>query len=169
MLTQHYVFAHRAIPAVTFRDPKNTLGILCGPDAARFVEDLWNQAAHYCSPEGTRPSKGLSVEAGRAGEDGLVVMIRMPPPSEISEAHFVALVAKLATPESPSIARLASVRCFTLELGVDFRTEKPMTFLCEWAEDGKHYNHGQGPAASEDAFVEAIFNHLGQETAAAEA
>lgn len=160
MITQHYVFAHRALPSVTFQDPTRMLAVLCGPDATRLLHDLWEQAGSHCSPEGKRTPEGLSVEAGRAGSDSIVAVIRLPSPGDIGEAHFVALVAKLASPDAPSLDKLAYTRCFTLERGVDFRTDQPCTFLCEWAEDGKHVNHGVGPAISEDAFVQAIFAEL---------
>lgn len=169
MSSQHYLFAHRALPSVLFRDPAWTLGVLGGPDGERFVRDLWAQAGARVPPEAQRPADGLAVQVGGTGGNGLIASVHLPPPREITEAYRIAIVAKVADPSAPSLDRLEYLRYFTLELGHDLAADRPCTFLGEWTRDGKHRNLGIGPAVDEDAFIRAIFEVLQREQPPAQA
>lgn len=152
---QHYTFVHRALPSIFFRDPSWFFAVLNGPDAQRFLGDIWQQVAERTPPEGHRPAEGLSAEAFIV-DDLLVALVSLPAPAEATEAHFAAAVAGFADPVEPSVDKLAWSRFFTLEHGLDFRTEEPCTYLCEWTRAGQHRNLGGGPAADREAFVRAL-------------
>jgi len=182
MVSQHYIFAHRALPSVIFSHSSQVLAILNGRDGDRFLADLWDEAGEYYPPDQRRAPEGLHVEMRRAGDNGVIAVIWLPAPQDFGEAHLIAIIAKLATPEAPShrgeaesaeggaprgMDGLAYVRCFLLEFGINVMTEQPCTYLCEWTRDGSHRNLGRGPAVEERAFVEAIFDVLEREAGGA--
>jgi hypothetical protein len=160
MASQHYEFAHTALPTVMFHNPARTLSVLNGPDAKRFVHDLWVYAGERMPPENQRPADGLAVTVGRAGNSGVIATVRMPPPRKSPEAYPVAIVAEFADPAAPSFDRLAYVRYFTLEHGHDIVTGRPCTILGEWTHHGTHHNFGPGPTGDTEAFVEAVLDLL---------
>lgn len=159
--SQHYVFVHRALPSVMFGDPSWLFAVLNGPDVRRFLGDLWARVGQRTGPAEHRASEGLAAETFVEGPH-LFALVTLPRPLEPAEAYFAALVAGFADPAAPSLDALAWSRFFTLEHGLDFRTEEPCTFLCEWTRDGKHRNLGEGPAAEPGAFVRALAVHLGE-------
>lgn len=157
--SQHYTFVHRALPSVFFNDPSWCFAVLNGPDAQRFVADLWRRVGERTEPSGHRPAEGLKAETFLEGPEAAPIvfaLVTLPAPAEAAEAHFAALVAGFADPSAPTIDKLAWSRYFTLEYGVDFQTEQPCTFLCEWTREGMHRNLGGGPPAQAGAFVGAL-------------
>lgn len=153
--TQRYVFVHRALPSVLFRDPSWLFAVLNGPDAGRFLGDLWTRAGERSGPDERSASDGLGAETFIDGAH-LYALISLPPPRVQSEAHLAAAVAGFVDPSKPSLDSLAWSRFFTLEHGLDYRTQGPCTFLCEWTSAGLHRNHGAGPPADAGAFVRAV-------------
>ena len=71
------------------------------------------------------------------------------------------------TPEARA-AWPVPVRYFTLELGMNL-DESARTVLCEWQREEhgpRHVNYGDGPDATEDAFLAAVTAHVLQTPAA---
>lgn len=153
--TQHYVFVHRALPSVLFRDPSWLFAVLNGPDVGRFLGDLWTRAGERSGADGRSASDGLGAETFIDGAH-LYALISLPPPRAQSEAHLAAAVAGFVDPSKPSLDSLAWSRFFTLEHGLDYRTQEPCTFLCEWTNEGLHRNLGVGPRVDAGAFVRAV-------------
>lgn len=161
--SQHYTFAHRALPSVFFRDPSWCFAVLNGPDAQRFVADLWGRVGERTEPEGQRAADGLAATTFLDGPEAAPIMfalVTLPTPTEPAEAHFVALAAGFADPSAPAIDKLAWARYFTLEHGIDLQSEQPCTFLCEWTREGTHRNLGGGPPAEAGAFIGALLAAL---------
>jgi hypothetical protein len=161
--SQHYTFVHRALPSVFFNDPSWCFAVLNGPDAQRFVADLWHRVGERTEPSGRRAADGLKAETFLDGPEAapiMVALVTLPAPAEAAEAHFAALVAGFADPSAPAIDKLAWSRFFTLEHGIDVQTEAPCTFICEWTREGEHRNLGGGPPAEEGAFVGVLLAGL---------
>jgi hypothetical protein len=76
------------------------------------------------------------------------VLIAMPPPTEIPDAHFIAITT------SPTL------RYFTLERGAN-DLGQPRTVLGEWTQDGRHANFGDGPPADPVLFLHAVCGIMG--------
>ena len=161
--SQHYVFAHRALPSVVFREKEWAVSVLNGNDAARFVHDLWEQVGATLPAEARSDPTGLSVRTEGTG-NGLLVFVEMPEPRESAEAHEIVIAAKCANPSLPTLDDLQYVRYFTVERGVDGTTEAPMRFLCEWAENGVHRNHGALSTHDEAGVVAAIVDVIRRES-----
>ena len=153
--SQHYVFAHRALPSVIFREKEWAVSVLNGSDADRFVHDLWEQVGDSLPAEARSDPSGLSVRTEGTG-NGLLVFVEMPPPRESAEAHEIVIAAKCANPSIPTLDDLQEVRYFTVERGTDVTSEAPIRFLCEWAENGVHRNHGALSDHDEAGVVRAI-------------
>jgi len=162
MSSQAYLFAHRAVPKEAFSDPARFLSIINGPDAGRYMADIWNHVAQFCEPAAVRPDEVPRAEIRGEG-NGLSVIIFMPPPREMTEAHFVGAFSRFADADNPSLDDLAWFRLFTLEHSIDPTTNAQLTMLCEWTPDGTHLNHGAGPPPVEQAFVEAVHDQIGGE------
>lgn len=164
MSSQSFLFAHKALPVLTFADPGKTMAILTGPDADKFLLDAWDSIGKHCEESMLRPSEGLSLSISPAGTTGLVVVIRMPEPADIGEAFFAAIISRFENPQEPDIEHLKWTRLFTLELGVHPVTEMPCPMLCEWTPDGEHINLGEGSSLDERDFVELTLDVLWQQT-----
>jgi hypothetical protein len=155
--SQHYVFAHRALPSVIFRDKVWALSVLNGRDADRFVHDLWEQVGESLPAEARSEPAGLAVRAAGTG-NGLIVFVEMPPPQELTEAHTIVIAAKCAEADPPTLDDLEYVRYFAVERGVDLTTDEPIRVLGEWRESGVHANHGPLTAHDETGIVQAVAN-----------
>lgn len=160
--SQHYTYCHRALPSIFFHDPSWFFAVVNGADCQRFLTDVWAKAGERGDPGSRRGPEGLRGEAFIDGPY-LLALIHLPAPDEPAECHFVCAVAGFAEPNKPSVDNLAWSRIFTLERGVDFQTEAPITFLCEWTQEGAHRNLGGGPEAEAGAFVGAVLQVLASE------
>jgi hypothetical protein len=148
---------------LVFAQPGKVLAILSGPDGQRFLVDTWETAGKHCAPEGRRDPDGLGLSISPTGTTGLVAVVRLPAPTQVPEAHFVAIFGRFATPGQPDPGQLKWVRIFTLELGTHPLTEAPCTMLCEWTDAGDHKNYGEGPPPDEELFVEAALDLIWQQ------
>jgi len=157
--SQRYLFVHRALPSVLFRDPSWLHAVLGGPDAMRLLGDLWERVGKQAEPGSVGPPVGMGVEVFHDGAH-LFALIAPPPPLAEAEAHLAAVVSGFADPTAPSLSALAWSRFFTLERGIDLTTESPCTFLCEWTREGRHRNFGVGPEPEPGAFVRALAERL---------
>lgn len=158
---QHYIFAHRAIPQWAFKHPNDFVSILMSERGQDFLIDLWNLVGQNMDGEDLVAYEGLeySIEWG-AQETGFVV-VTMPPPKRMPEAHFIAVVFQPSEDPEASI----SVRTLTLEKSISFDTEEARTALCEWRFSGDderpiHANFGDGPEPKKDEFLKAVVNCL---------
>jgi len=158
--TQHYEFAHGALPHLAHTNAPQVLAILNGPDGQRYLNDLWNKAGSRVGAAGAYGDGVPRCVVSATGNNGLVAAIHMPAPNQLAEAFITLIMARFADPESSSLDHLSWVRYFTLEHGLDHRSGASCTFVGEWTADGRHRNLGIGPPAQERAFVEHVLRML---------
>ena len=144
---QHYDFAHRLLRQRFVRDPPGLGRLVVGQDGGLFLQALWNEAMPALETVGPILSRGLgrSVEPWEAGT---IIIVTLPEPQAITEAHMVALVL----PET------GAPRYFTLEAGFH-EDMTSRTALCEW-RDGSHVNYGDGPRPDPETFAAAVRLHV---------
>ena len=162
--SQSFLFAHKALPVLTFADPAKTMAILIGPDAQQFLLDAWDSVGKHCQENMRRSPDGLGLSVSPAGTTGLVVVIRMPEPTEQGEAYFAAIISRFDNPQEPDVEHLKWTRLFTLELGTHPVTDTTCPMLCEWTPGGEHLNLGEGSNVDEREFVELALDVLWQQT-----
>ncbi len=149
----HYVFAHRELPALA-HDPR-FFPLATGAGGSNFAIGYWDHVGARLPPAERLPPTDMALRVERRG-GRTIVLVRLPAPERMTEAHLVAVVQGL--PGEPD------VRYFTLELG--FASAEPegprsrRTVLCEWTE-GRHVNYGEGPPAEEAGFLAAVEDRLG--------
>ncbi|GMU55568.1 MAG: hypothetical protein AMXMBFR33_47140 [Candidatus Xenobia bacterium] len=148
---QAYMFAHRVFPRWFFEDPAAVAQVLSGPEALPHLIALWKEVGMACQE--SLASDGLALEPVRL-DDWQGVLIRLPPPGEVPEAHFLCLV--WPSSKGPEAARIV-----TLEHSLDLQGEK-RTVLGEWRSDGAHLNFGSGPEAQSKPFLEAVQRIIGK-------
>lgn len=111
MRQHHYNFAHRVLPQDVASEP-SLWSLISSDKAASYLQVRWKDAAAG-APE---PGKGL-IWIAPVTIDGVEIrVIRMPPPSAMSETHYAAIA------RAPS----GAVRYFVAEQG-DGRV-----YLAEW-------------------------------------
>ncbi|RQP21418.1 hypothetical protein DZC73_28485 [Albitalea terrae] len=154
----HYAFAHVVLRDVCASDPLQLFAIVASPEQERFIAWLWELTEKRVGkPIAELDPKTLAVTTCRIGEHPAII-VRMPAPEAVAEAHLVGLLLT-SVPESASEAPASvAFRYFTLEHGVNM-DGSARTVLCEWA-DGVHRNFGEGPEATESAFIEALAGKL---------
>ena len=160
----HYQFAHQVLREICQSDPCRFFLTLAKPEMrARFLEEVWQEVCRTYA-EGKQPTFSMAdvkVEVKRVGEYPLL-LITMPRPEFITQAHMVGIVFKIRLEElkttlvnalmnGQSQAR-PEVRYFVLEAG----SPPGRTVLCEWDAAGKHVNHGNGPRPDPEKFLKAI-------------
>ncbi len=149
---QPYIFAHLALPGLFFRTPESMLTNL-EENGAEFLRYLWRQIG---LKEGQHDeAAGMQIQVTcQPLAAGRVALIQLPPPERPTEAHLLALC------HLPDGARF-----FTLELGENLDGSL-RTVFCEWDTNGRHYNHGDGPAAEDTpAFLTTIQRFLDENPA----
>lgn len=138
---QHYDFAHLLLRRRFFEDPSGLARLVAGEDGQTFLQAMWNEAlSSEAEPIAPHDLEGTLV----ASPQGTLVVVNLPQPNAMTEAHQVALVV----PEQ------GAPRYFTLELGFD-EDDRQRTVLCEW-RDGAHVNYGDGPEPDVDVFAAAV-------------
>ena len=155
---QHYQFAARALPAMVFREPEGILRLLAGADRDRFLADIWTRTGAELGIEGSAglPPTGAVHDLGTGHH---AVVVTMPAPENAAEAHFVAIAFRPGNAAQGDRVKRPDVRYFALERS-GFSEGPPITMLCEWTRDGTHINRGVGPAATVEAFLKALVEHL---------
>lgn len=147
----HYMLAHHIIRDVCEQDPMQFFSMIGSPQQSMFATWLWEVTVEQVGRpmEDIDPS-GLSFVKSRV-QGFPVVLIEMPPPKAVAEAHYVAVVLGS---ESEVSKGNKSFRYFTLERGKDSNGAVTTT-LCEWTDSG-HKNYGSCPCANVKAFIQAI-------------
>ncbi|HEY1016394.1 MAG TPA: hypothetical protein VGE07_27035 [Herpetosiphonaceae bacterium] len=157
---QHYLFAHRALPSVTFGQPARMLEVLLGDEAQQMLLNLWEQAGQQAPPSGQVAPRGLGHSLHQLDPLRLLVLVQLPPPQADTEAYFVGLLFETAQPSWAGPSSPKAARCFTLERGSDPFTQQERTVFCEWTSDSSHLNMGDGPPPAAEEFIQAIRSRL---------
>ena len=144
----HYDFAHRLLPQLVRTEPDRLIDTLASENGEEFLRYLWRVTEERLQPADRLPF-GLTRTIARLPSGQIAVVLGMPAPEAVTEAHLVAVVSG---PER-------IVRYFTLEHGITFPEEHPRTVFCEWT-DTSHLNYGDGPAPEIPAFLDHIEAHM---------
>jgi hypothetical protein len=154
----HYVLAHLALRDACFYNPTGFFGVMASENKDLFLADIWKRVRETCDPDGM-PNfdiSDLEVTTCRVN-DHPGILVKMPPPAEITEAYFVGIVLKVDV-EAEQWPANPEVEYLTLEKGASLQGGQ-RTVFCGWAPDGDdftHYNMGSGPAATEEDFAQAM-------------
>ena len=162
--TQHYTFAHLAVPEIARARASWLMTVLAGPEGQALVDDIWQRCGDDVGPEGRYEPSGETPKIKFAGlrGGGVIAVITMPPPKEAAHAHFVALVGKTFDEQAAKVSNLSWLRVFLLEQPAEGTGPEP-TVLAEWGDKQEHIIHGPGPAPSEEAFIKACVQQLWKE------
>ena len=150
----HYVLAHTAFRKACEGDPLFFFEAIASAKKDDFLRALWRMVCEMCSSSGepTFDIADVAITTRRINNYPAVI-VEMPPPTAVGQAHFVAIVLMIdasadAAPEKPEFTY------FTLEKGEELGgTVK--TVLGGWKGD-MHLNFGDGPPPIQAAFVAAI-------------
>lgn len=160
----HYAFGHVALRKAFFHDPAKLVQAL-EADGERLIGEIWNEVGRMIQAENgdaaILPADGLELTLHAVGPRTMAAVIALPPPREMPEAHFVALVVERPRP-GPSfhIGRMPEPsRYFTLELGMDILSRERRTVLCEWTREA-HVDFGTSPEPTVAAFVKRVIEIL---------
>jgi len=158
--SHHYVFAHIVLRQLFFKNPSAFVTALTsrGTDIVkRLWDDVGEKIAEDEGAEKKLPYWGLTCSTHDLGSGTIAVVVSLPPPEEVPEAHFVGFV--LRSPRNKLVGLLGAgkpaARYITLEYGLSIKDGAKRTVLCEWRGDN-HLNMGDGPEATLSAFVQKI-------------
>lgn len=175
----HRAFVHRFLPLQVHQSPRDFGSIFFETIAAgrpmdpdRFIHNVWGyfEKSTGLVPEEPHPERnGLvfrrvtDLSMSLLGIHGKTAfLVRMPKPERILEAYFVAIVFLTDGMQVRSWPKDLKARVITLE---DSELERPdglaRGVLCEWDAQGKHLNYWEVVQASQEAFVQAVTQLLG--------
>lgn len=154
----HYVLAHVALRKICESDPLAFFGVMASPQRDDFLADAWRKVCKICDGNG-KPSFSINdVTVNPCGiKEFPCLLITMPPPANVADAHFVGIVLKLTLDQTPPTTP-PEILYVTLEKGVD-QDGSPRTVLCRWEGD-THSNYGDGPPVDLHQFAAAIENMI---------
>lgn len=155
-----YAFAHVAMRQIALAKPLQFLGIVLSPNAGQFFDALLEDVNEYCERKASFDASSITTHKCKVnGFPGVVIVL--PEPKEMAEAHMVALIVPmdLSSDEEPDFDA-AQGRYFTLEKGFSL-SNTPRTVLAEW-DATTHSNYGDGPAPNVEAFVQSLEGLLKQ-------
>lgn len=149
---QHYLFAHRLLPEIAFKDPKTFYAVLGSHSANRYLQTLWRKAADVLQQASLEEEGLFGQMLGKR-----MAVIEFPRPLEISESYF-AIMATVPGPRKWGILPGPPKHAyFTLELaGVDRKTNKPKTNLARLDKEFYQFDLGPGTAPTRESFVAAV-------------
>ena len=152
----HYIFAHRVLPELFFRNPEQFIDAL-GEGGDDFLLDLWERVGEMEINSGIErfTSVDLKCEIKKLGDGTNVVLITLPVPEGITEAYFIAAIYRPAVRKILFIKKKVVIRFFTLEYGWNL-DDSTRTVLCEWKKGGVYYNMGDGPEPTLQEFFKSV-------------
>lgn len=146
----HYVFAHRVMPRLFYRDADRLMTAMA-ERRAELLRAMWVDLGEQFFSTAQVAADGIDVFVPAPGAGPRVVVLIFPPPVAPAEAFFAALV------ELPD----KSLRYFTLERPVEPPGEgAPETMLGGWDPEGAHLNYGPGPAPTPEEFARVVVRRL---------
>lgn len=147
MNSLHYRFAHRELPGFVLEADANAVEeFFFSSGATKTVRGFWDKTSHDFPPDERSTRDGLNVREIESDEIGRCAFVRFPDPQETSHSYF-------------ALVTFDPIRYFTLERAQNFTTSQQVTMLCEWQSTRaglRRQNHGEGPDAEPELFVEAI-------------
>jgi hypothetical protein len=142
--SQHYIFVHEVLCDLFFDEPHNIIAILMADKANDSLLDLWHRVKKVFKDLTPSSPDGLACEVRTLKDDTVVVLITLPPPQKMCEAHLVALVYRSASAKHEGITRF-----IVLE-----HDSSPM--LCEWENVDTHCNMGYRCELNLESFFEVV-------------
>lgn len=139
----HYLFVHEVLRDLFFASPQKIVDIFTH-NGKNATLDLWNTVGKVIKDSIPSSSDGLNCESRTLVDNTVVILIILPQPQYICEAHLVALIYR---PES--VKHEGITRFIVLE-----HDDPPM--LCEWNEIGTHYNLGYSCDSNLESFFEVV-------------
>jgi hypothetical protein len=151
----HYELAHYALRQICAEDPRWFFEIMGSGQQRGLLDDIWRQVRTNCDDDGAAGFDISEVGVASCRIKGFpALVITMPPPGAVAEAHFVAIVLK-GDPKAEASAEQLDFAYLTLEKGIR-ASGGERTVMCAWTVDGAHLNYGDGPAVDREAFVAAV-------------
>jgi DNA-directed RNA polymerase subunit RPC12/RpoP len=144
--SQHYVFVHQVLRDLFFDMPQKIIAILRSVGENDALLDLWNRVGKEVEDSSPASADGLGYEVRTLDNDTVVVLITLPPPQLMCEAHFIALVYCPPSQEHESVTRF-----IVLE-----RSVGSLPRLCEWGSAGEHSNGGFFHEPTLETFFEEV-------------
>ncbi|MCA9254297.1 MAG: hypothetical protein KDA33_01610 [Phycisphaerales bacterium] len=159
----HYCYAHVALQRSAMRDPFQFLGLMLSPKQQEYLQFQWKMVREAYEVPGDPPfdHSYMKVHAERIN-DFPAIVIEMPPPVRVPEAHLVCFVLEVPLQSIGDVKDnpdLVKARYFTLEKGEPGLSGPNETILCEWRND-THLNYGDGPEPTAAAMLEHLSRHL---------
>lgn len=153
----HYAFAHYALRQIALADPLRFLTTVASEHAAAFFDAILQDVATQCGQPADFTGEDIMVHPVQI-EGYPCAIIELPEPTEMAQAHMVAIFVDVDPMEPPEDASSVSARFFTLEKSIALDDE-PSTVLGEWT-DTTHANFGSGPDPTVHDFSKAIREHI---------
>lgn len=144
----HYEFAHEAVPQIVMRRPEWLFDCLTLDELRDALGFAYGLVCQHCG-DAPFAFEEVGVEERTVG-GRKAVLITMPTPQEMCEAHFACAV--LLAPLGDGTPRVAY---YTLEHG-QHGDGTPYAVVCAWRKDGSHRNFGLHIEPEADAFLAVV-------------
>jgi hypothetical protein len=182
--SQHYLFAHRALPQWFHQNPAAFLNALLSEDSVSVLEQWWETVGESIEDPAARAKPaGLRVDFHRVEPHGVVALITLPTPLRTPDAYFVAAVCILKQEPGTDTLTLEQRRFLALEysktdpddLSPEFRRAleeaavqagldpfAPSTKVGEWTQDGYHLTYELEVVVKPEsqAFLDAVIGFI---------
>lgn len=148
----HYVFAHRVMPRLFYRDATKLLNALA-ERRAELLRAMWVDLGEQFFPTAQVAPDGLDVIVPPVRDGVRMVVLVFPAPAASAEAYFAALVA------GPD----GTLRYLTLERAIDLAgADGPATVLGGWDAEGAYLSFGEGSPPIVEEFERRVRALLAQ-------
>ena len=127
----HYVFAHQWLPRFAQSNSAAFFALFTTGEGQAAMVNFWDTVGESLAPELRLPSDGLTVHWIQLHPGLRALIVQMPAPTSMTEAHFVAAVAV-----PPSDDEEADVPVFSLQYAWDFEKAQPQTAVATWDGGG---------------------------------
>lgn len=142
----HYVFAHRMMPRLFFRDAGKLTNALADRKT-ELLRAMWVDLGEQFFSTAQIAPEGLDVVVLDGPGEARIVVLVFPKPEASAEAYFAALVTKAD----------GTLLYLTLEKAIDlFGTGESPTVFGGWDEDGGHLNYGEGSQPTVEEFGKLV-------------
>lgn len=153
---QHYLFSHRLLPEMAYKDPAQfykAVGTLSGN---RFLHTLWKKTAALIQQPPIETDQLFVQMLGKR-----LAVIEFPTPIEAPESYFAVMASVPGKRRFGFLPGPLKHYYFLLDLAVpDKKDSRPKTNLSRLDKELYQLELGPGPEPNRDAFINAVVKAL---------
>jgi hypothetical protein len=153
---QHYLFAHRLLPEMAYKDPAQFYKVVGSSAGNRYLQTLWKKTAAVIQQPSIETDQLFVQVLGKR-----LAVIEFPSPIEAPESHFAAMASIPGKKRFGFLPGPLKHYYFLLDFAAPAKKDnRPKTNLARLDKELYQFDLGPGPEPNREAFIQAVVKEL---------